>query len=264
MQQFEAIRKSRIFQIEKIFTFALKPAQEKLSLNILAHKITIEMHISSKPSFKQFFAMGLVAMLVACGPATRITGSWVGPEKAEDGYNNLFVTAITANVLERQYTEDEMLKVLQKKGVRASQSMSTLPPGFDANVEADLAKAKSEISKAGYEGILTITLINETSEARFIPGNMMMYDPFMMGPMGMRGNVWGMHGAMAPMMMNPGHYTVDRDYFIEINLYDASTEALVWSAQSQTTNPSSLKRFSVGFAHAVVDRMIKDGVIRKR
>lgn len=208
--------------------------------------------------------MAAAAFLVACGPATRITGSWVGPDKAASGYNNIFVTAITANVLERQYTEDEMLNVLQKKGVRASQSMSILPPGFNANIESELSRAKASISRAGYDGIMTITLINATSEARFIPGNMMMYDPFMMGPMGMRGNVWGMHGAMAPMMMNPGHYTVDRDYFIEINLYDANTEALVWSAQSQTTNPSSLKRFSVGFAHAVVDRMIKDGVIRKR
>lgn len=199
----------------------------------------------------------------ACGPATRISGTWIAPEIRSGGYRSIFITAIMEEVLKREYMEVEMQKVLKDKGVRSSTSLGVIRPGFMASREVDRNEVKEIISKSGYDAIMTIILIDATTEARFIPGNMMMHDPWMMGPMGMRGNMWGHHAMMSPMMMSPGHYTFDRNYFIEINVYDADSELLVWSAQSQTTNPNSLERFATGFAHAVANRMLKDNVITR-
>ncbi len=203
----------------------------------------------------------LLFLIVACGPATRITGTWIGPEKNAAGYTNIFINANTANVLQRQTVEDDMRRVLTDKGYRATTSITKMKPEFRVDREIDRNEVNEHMQQAGYDAIMTITLLDAVSEARFVPGGPMMYDPFMMGPMGMRGNFWAHQGMMGPMMMNPGFYTWDKDYFIEINLYDAKTEKLVWSAQSQTTNPASLERFSVGFAHATVDRLRKDGVL---
>lgn len=206
----------------------------------------------------------ILLIVMACGPATRITGTWVDPEIKAQGYSKIFVTAIMDKVLKRQYMEDEMTKVLGDKGVRASSSMGVMRPGFNAGRDADLNAVKDVISKEGYDGIMTIVLLDATDEVRFVPSGGMMHDPWMMGPMGMRGNMWGHHMMMSPMMMNPGFYTTDRNYFIEINLYDAVSENLVWSAQSQTTNPATLERFATGFAHATVNRMLRDNVLNKR
>ena len=64
-------------------------------------------------------------------------------------------------------------------------------------------------------------------------------------------------------MYDPGYYATDKNYYLEINLYDAKTEELVWSAQSETTNPSSIETFSNSFSQLVVNQLIKDGLISK-
>lgn len=66
------------------------------------------------------------------------------------------------------------------------------------------------------------------------------------------------------MMMTPGHIVNDRKYFIEIDIYDVKTELLVWSGQSKTLNPTSLEKFSAGFANVVLERMLEEGVIQKQ
>lgn len=63
--------------------------------------------------------------------------------------------------------------------------------------------------------------------------------------------------------MTPGN-TTDKNYYLEANLYDAATEELVWSSQSETTNPSSLETFSKTFAQAIVQQMRKDGFISEK
>jgi hypothetical protein len=78
------------------------------------------------------------------------------------------------------------------------------------------------------------------------------------GGYGRFGGYYGMYG---PMTYSPGYYATDKNFYVEINLYDTETQALVWSAQSATTNPSSIDRAAREFALVVVDKMIKDKII---
>jgi len=64
-------------------------------------------------------------------------------------------------------------------------------------------------------------------------------------------------------MYDPGYYTTDKNYYLEANLYDAATEELVWSSQSETTNPSSIETFSRSFSTTVINQLIKDGLLAK-
>jgi hypothetical protein len=47
-------------------------------------------------------------------------------------------------------------------------------------------------------------------------------------------------------------------YYLESNLYDVSSEQLVWSVQSETINPSSLADFSKSYTKALVKALEKD------
>jgi len=48
---------------------------------------------------------------------------------------------------------------------------------------------------------------------------------------------------------------------METNLYDAASEELVWSAQSETYSPIDLPTFAQEFADIIISKMKKDGVI---
>lgn len=204
-------------------------------------------------------AVMLLAVVAACAPSTKITGSWKAPESKEGGYKNIFVTALTDRLVARQTIENDLDELFQKDGIQASSSFEIIPPGFKASPE-NKDKTVKAIQDAGHDAILTVALLDQTSETRYVPGTT-MYSP--MGYGGYYGGFYGYYSYYNPVMYDPGYYTTDKNYYIEMNLYDAQTEALVWSAQSETTNPSSIESFSKTFAESVGYQMQKDGIISK-
>ncbi|MEP0713088.1 MAG: hypothetical protein ABJC55_14310 [Algoriphagus sp.] len=202
-------------------------------------------------------ALVLLAAVAACSPSTKITGSWKAPQAKEGGYSNIFVTALTENLVSRQTIENDIDELLEKDRIAANSSFDIIPPGFKATAE-NKDKTLKAIQDAGHDAILTIALLDQTSETRYVPGTT-MYSP--MGYGGYYGRFYGYYSYYNPVMYDPGYYTTDKNYYIEMNLYDAQTEELVWSAQSETTNPSSIETFSKAFAQAVEYQLIKDKVI---
>ncbi|PZX51933.1 hypothetical protein [Algoriphagus chordae] len=202
-------------------------------------------------------ALLLLAMVAACAPSTKITGSWKAPQAKAGGYSNLFVTALTEQLVARQTIENDIDAILEKDGITANSSFDIIPPGFKATPENKDQTVKA-IQDAGHDAILTVALLDQTSETRYVPGTS-MYSP--MGYGGFYGGFYGYYSYYNPIMYDPGYYATDKNYYIEMNLYDAQTQALVWSAQSETTNPTSIETFSKAFAQAVEYQMVKDGII---
>jgi hypothetical protein len=208
-----------------------------------------------KLSILASLAIGLA--LASCAPSTKIIGSWSSPEKPAAGYNKLLITGLTSNLVNRQAFEEELTSTLLEDGINAASSLTLIQVG-SAKDEAGMAKALETIRTAGFDGILTVALLDQTSETRYVQGTT-TYAP--MGYGGYYGRYSGYYGYYGAMTYNPGYYTTDKNYYIEVNLYDAKTEALIWSSQSETTNPSNLESFSHTFAGVVVNQMIKDGII---
>jgi len=61
-----------------------------------------------------------------------------------------------------------------------------------------------------------------------------------------------------------GYYQMDQFYFVESNLFDAKTEKLVWSAQSEVFNPANLTSASGDFSFVIVDALKKGNLIYKK
>jgi hypothetical protein len=204
-------------------------------------------------------ALALVTIVGACSPSTKIIGSWTGPNTPSEPYKSIFVTAISENLVARQTIENDIDAMLEKAGVEAESSFEIIPPGFKATAE-NKETTVAAIRDGGSDAILTIALLDQTSETRYVPGTT-MYSP--MGYGGYYGRFSGYYSYYNPVMYSPGYYSTDKNYYLEINLYDAKTEELVWSAQSETTNPSSIETFSNSFSQLVVNQLIKDGLISK-
>lgn len=199
---------------------------------------------------------GIFLLLVSsCSPSVRIIGSWSSPQNTNKSYTSVFVTALTKNVLARQTMEMHLEEMIQSQGIPATGSFEVIPPGFNAQ-EADKEEILRKIREMGSEAILTVTLLDQTNETRYVPGT--NYAPI---GVGFHGRFWSYYGAYNPYMYDPGYYTTDKSYYLEANLYDTQTEEMIWSSQSETTNPASLEQFSKAFASAVVKQLIKDGFI---
>ncbi|WP_288369664.1 hypothetical protein [uncultured Algoriphagus sp.] len=203
-------------------------------------------------------SLSLLAVMLSCSPSVKILGSWTGPSTPPEGYNNIFVTALTDNILARQTVETDLDNLLLEEGVNAESSFDILPPGFKSS-GVDKEEVLRKIRELGSDAILTVAVLDQTNETRYVPGST-MYSP--MG-YGYYGRFWGYYNYYNPVMYDPGYYTTDKNYYLEANLYDVATEELVWSSQSETTNPSSIETFSRSFSTTIINQLIKDGLLAK-
>ena len=198
-----------------------------------------------------------VVLLNSCATSsTVITGSWESPGN-EESYANIVVAALVPTISTRSSIEQKMATSLQEEGVEASQSTDVLPPRYieERDKKQEILDA---IRNNGTDGILTVSLIDQETETRYVPGAE-TYAPYPY--YGFYGTFWGYYSYWSPRFYEPGYYESQKIYFIETNLYDAETENLIWSAQSKTYEPVDLENFSRDFANAIVEQLVEDGVI---
>lgn len=211
---------------------------------------------------KKIFTTSLIIIMLslyACSPGTRITGSWMNPEaqRAQREYNNILVSAMTEQISVKQTVEDQVAAQLRARGVNATKSITVFPPKFTEEQMNDKEAMLNAIRANRHDGILTIALIDEETESRYIQGTT-TYAP--LTTYNYYSSFWGYYTYRYPVVSDPGYYTQDRIYYIEVNLYDAGTEELVWSAQTETINPGSLNRSAEKFAEVTVKAMSERGL----
>lgn len=199
----------------------------------------------------------LIALLVSsCGSTTAITASYKEPN-ATANYKKVFVTALTDNNAAKQNVENKMSELLVSRGVATIKSVDVLPPNFRKVAESkDKELVIQKIREKGCDGIMTIALVNKENETRYVQGT-----PYYPAGIPYYGGFGAYYAYGYDNFYSPGYYTTDKIYYLEANLYDATTEKLVWSAQSKTYNPDSLDDFLNGYAKAIGEEMTKDGII---
>lgn len=198
-------------------------------------------------------------MMYACKPATEITGTWKNSRVPSATYEKITVAALTNNINAKTTVENDLEAALAAEGIKVSKSSNLFPPNF-TNDNSDKEKMLSKFRDAGADAILTISLIDRETETRYVPGAY-SYDP--VNRYNYYGAFWGYYSFWYPRIYTPGYYTTDKTYFIETNLYDINTEELIWSAQSETYNPTDLASFSRDFAATIVKKMKDDNLLRQ-
>jgi hypothetical protein len=188
--------------------------------------------------------------------STMITGTWER-EGIEKDYNHILVASLSTNVNLKASMERAMEQSLREKGVEASQSIDLIPPKF-VDDEDQKRKIINAIRDDGVDAILTVSIIDKDTETRYTPGSA-AYAPYPRHRF--YGNFWGYYNHWYPRFYTPGYYSEDKIYFIETNLYDAETEDLIWSAQSQTYNPTDIESLSRDFVEEIVGRLAEDNII---
>jgi hypothetical protein len=195
-------------------------------------------------------AIVAVAALLAGCASTTLQSTWSDPSYNAGPFKKIFVIGLSAkSVTSRRVFEDIMVAKLQAAGVQGVPAWQFL--GNDG--QADEASMQSSVMQSGADGVLIARLLGVDTQTNV--STLMVPGPGVGPGFGM-----GWYGAYA------GWYAVPQvtQYQIataETRLYVAQTKQLVWSATSETFNPTSVQNEAPGLADAVIRALQARGLL---
>jgi hypothetical protein len=191
----------------------------------------------------------LIASIVSCGPSTKIVNSWRDPNTVVNTseLHKFVVAALLKNEATRREVEDKMAALNPGKAVPSYQVFGTTP--LTQTDDVYMKKLKDD----GYDGIVIMRLAKVDKDQRYVPGNSPTYYGSWRG---YYGNAWGGY-------YDPGYYTTDKTFYVEVNVYSLPKDKLVWSGVTSTINPSSGQSLFDGVISAVEQKMKDEGFLVK-
>jgi hypothetical protein len=202
-------------------------------------------------------SLSFLLIIQACGPSTYITGSWKKPEyvPGSKDYKKLFIGVMAQDLGFRDNLEKDIAAAAQKRGLQTSLSLDVFPPQMTKSQLPPKEDVQRIIEKTGSDVVMIVAIKDIKDETRYVPGTT-TYAPYGYG------GYYGYYGGGMAYSYSPGYYTTDRTIYLETNIYDLKTDDLIWSAQSQSVNPSDFRTFSREFIYAVLNQLKKDGMLR--
>jgi hypothetical protein len=192
-------------------------------------------------------------ILLATCTSTKITSSWREPNKqvSVDKLHKVLVVALFKNETSRHKAEDQMAVYLKGKGIV---SYSYLGSNFDKSNENAL---REKIRADGFDGAVTMRLVDVDKEKVYNPGNTSLYPPYFRNFSGYYYRSWSFYST-------PGYYSDTKTYTIETNVYSIKEDKIIWSGLTETTNPDGLKKITEEVAKVVFKKMVQEGFISKK
>lgn len=202
-----------------------------------------------------------VVVMNSCSTSTVITGSWKNKSfVATKTYKSVFIAGLTDNLMAKSAIEKAFYDQAIKRGYTAFRSGDIFTPNFTNQNMGTKEEMLEKIRATGADIIFTIALKDVQNQTHYVPGSA-TYNPVPM--YGYYGSFYGYYTPVYTEVYKPGYYTSTKVYFMECNLYDATTEELIWTAQSETTNPPKLDAAAREYAALVVYQMQQDGILTK-
>ena len=203
---------------------------------------------------KKFILPALIILIVLVSgcSSTQITSSWREADKTVivEKLNKVLVVALFKDETSRHRAEDQMAGYLNGKGIA---SYNYLDASFNkANEELLRTKIKTD----GFDGAVTMRLVDVEKEKTYTPGNMSLYPQYYRNFSGYYYRSWSNYSS-------PGYYSTTKVYTIETNVYSIKEDKIIWSGLTETTNPDGVKKITEEVAHAVYKKMLKEGFISK-
>jgi hypothetical protein len=203
-----------------------------------------------------FRASALIAILALVTfpllASTKIAHRWLLSGTPLPTFRKILVAGIMENYVARQEFEDQMKKLLSNYGVEGVQSYLVLPPRNEM-LEGEL---KQRIRESSLDGVLVVRPRAANSESdEFVKGG--IYVP----PQGSY-TFWPYWNvASDPANSDSKENAPVR---VEFNLYSTKDERLVWSGETETIYSGSFDKMKKQYALALVSRLSKDKIIRKK
>ena len=195
------------------------------------------------------FLIMIICIICSCS-STRITSSWREPDKTVvvGKLNKVLIVALFKDEVSRHRAEDQMAKYLSGKGIV---SYNYLDAHFNKSNEELL---REKIKADGFDGAVTMRLIDVEKEKIYVPGNRAYYPEYFRNFSGYYYRSWSIYSS-------PGYYSTTKIYNIETNVYSIKEDKIIWSGLTKTTDPDGVAKMTEEVAHIVYRKMVSEGFI---
>ena len=200
----------------------------------------------------------VVAVLFQGCYSTSISASWMSETHEPRNFKKLMVIGMSSNVAVRATFEDELVYFMRLKGINAVAASSVLPPDR-AIVEESPEVQKKRLVDEGFDGVFAISLLENKESTKYVQGSSSY------APMSFYGGYYGSFYSYYPHMYSnvyqPGYLVASQEIILNSSLFDVDSGELLWSAQSDTTDPSSTDDAANSYAKSMATQIIKRKVI---
>ena len=197
--------------------------------------------------------------ITSCGPAQRITNSWISPEAGSNSpYKSIFVMVLSPGTATSFSVEDRLAGIVTARGQKVVVSSSVFPPNLSISEDFTREDMAAAIGRTGCDAVFVVALLDVKTVESYNPGT--AYYPMNYG---MYGSYYGYYTYYQPQIYRPGYYSTDRTYYIESNFYDLAEDRLLWSIQSEAYNPSSLDSWFDRYSRDLLKELENEGLIRQ-
>ena len=201
--------------------------------------------------------LSLIAITFLWSCATTMKYTWTKEDYQGKKYNKILVIVEAQTQQGRINGENAIVENLAKEGISATNSLNVFPSTEKTgNLSEDKIEAK--IVDGGYDGVLVTSLVDaNTRDVREGGGTYAQ-------PVSYR---YGRHIRTGYVhMQEPEYYRQETTYLLETQLFDvadkANKEAVVWSGQSELTDPSSSESAAKTYSKRLVKTLIESGTIK--
>ena len=116
----------------------------------------------------------------------------------------------------------------------------------------------SKVKESGCDAVFVASLLKKEEDVHYEPGK----TAYAIQPYYTYYSAYYSH--WYPSVSTPDYYSHEKNYFMQSNLYDAASEEIMWSVQSEIFNPSSLKEFSKTYTSTLIKQLEQEKLLKKK
>ncbi|WP_346859170.1 hypothetical protein [uncultured Draconibacterium sp.] len=198
-----------------------------------------------------------VTMIVAWSCSTTMNYTWTNEGYQGRKYDKILVVVEAKTPQGRINSESAIVDRLQAEGITASNSIQVFPFN-ENNHELTEEEIENRIQSGGYDGVLITSLVDASSrDVREGGGTYMQPVSYRYGRYIRTGYVH---------LQEPEYYRQEKTYVMETRFFDvaekATKESVVWSGQSELTDPSSVDSAAKSYSKKLVKTLLDSGIIK--
>jgi hypothetical protein len=204
----------------------------------------------------------LATLLLAGCQSTSINSAWFDPNFTGGPMKKIDVVAVGTNLSNRRVFEDIFAQKLRDAGVDGVAGWTVIPD----DARAAQAPFTEAVTRSGAQGLLVVRLLGVDTRTQISTTMVPTTGPMWGGPGwgpgwgGGWGSGWGGAG-FGPAMVPVQEVSQYDLAIVETTLFEVATGRVVWSANTQTLNPSTVQREAPGFAGVIIGQLKARGLI---
>ncbi len=203
-----------------------------------------------KKLYRISVALLAVVFLAGCY-STSLTNEWTNPRYESKKLNKIAVVVIMKSGVVRQEIETYMVDYLNKNGLNAVEGSRVLKDTSQLPEQ----KIEAMFNDAGIDAVLTMRKVAVDKQMNVVSPTVYPY------PRAYYNRFYSYYYTSWDAFASPGYVRMDKTFRIENNLYEADNDEVIWTAVSNTMNPTGKQDLAQSIGKQIIRQFKKKGFI---